>query len=137
MYCRATLVTVELEKNERIRRDRKNLLRNLLEFETIATMKSDERHISGEEIFGSPLPDDLREHEVYEPSDVNFIRVLQDTGHLVSGGPEIDLEKLKSLKKSRRENPEAAGELREILRFETWYRCNYVLNKISDDKTRS
>ena len=88
---------------------------------------------NGEDLFDEPLPEGLAEFEWYEGSDVDFLKILRHSGHLISGGPPIDLDRLKELMAKRADgNEKAREELRQLLRFEIWQRCCHVLNRISE-----
>lgn len=89
----------------------------------------------GRDLFEQPLPDGLDEFEWYEGNEIDFMKVLRHSGQLVTGGPPIDLNRLKELIDLQRANdPSASEKLRQLLRFEIWHRCCRVLNCIAENE---
>lgn len=120
-----------------MRQSNANLLRDFVSYERIEDemFEAPNELTPGRDLFEQPLPDGLDEFEWYEGNEVDFIKILRHSGQLITGGPPINLDRLKELIALQLEDDaRASEELRQLLRFEIWHRCCRVLNRISENE---
>ena len=85
-------------------------------------------NICGSELFGDPISPDLAQHELYEPVDAEFVKLLIESGHFRDGGPEVDIGLLEQLRGQREHDEQARAQLKELATYQSWFRYIHALN---------
>jgi len=105
-----------------------------------AGMKSFRRFhepVTGEELFGSPLPDeDLRAVEVYPTEGANTLEMLRWGKQLKEGGPPVDRELIMRLQATE-DLPESAAQLWTLNEYVDWYRTSFALTLLNEKDSNS
>ena len=83
--------------------------------------------VTGEELFGSKLPDGLADVEMYPADQAELIELSRLAGRLVEGGPQVDYERIRSLHERFEHDETAQSELAELTKYVQWFRASYAL----------
>lgn len=66
--------------------------------------------IPGRDIFGSDAEKGWETYDLYDQATAEFVRLQIESGDLLEGGPELDLQELERLR-DKRESDERADEI--------------------------